>query len=257
VNNQQADAIKEKFRADFNEGMLFEAWHDIYDRTDYLSTWAYDRLQTVLKTIDNFHLAREGKSLDIGIGSGVMLEELAGRGTEVWGTDYSETIIQQAYEKYHRLDSDIAKRLVHADIEHLPFDDNAFNLVTCLGVLEYLFENKRALGELHRILSPGGYLVLSVASYHRFGTLLSLAVKKIQNMIKKNKPLNPGNSSLHNNIRLVKPLALRRDAVESGFQVTKFQCFGGKLFGRYHHIRFTIPGMLYVGDHCLLLLKKP
>ena len=257
MNNQPSDVIKDKFQTDFNEGLLFEKWHNIYDRTDYLSRWAYDRLRVVLTTLDDFHLGREGRALDIGIGSGVLLEELAGRGAQVWGADYSESIIRQSYEKYHCLKSDIAERLVHADIEYLPFDDGAFNLVTCLGVLEYLSENKKAFGELHRILSPGGYIVLSAASYHRVGALLGLVIQKIRNMIKNRKPLSSADSSLHNHIRLVKPLALRRDAVESGFEVKKFICFGGKLFGRYYPIRFSIPGMLYVGDHCLLLLKKP
>ena len=52
-----------------------------------------------------------------------------------------------------------------ADIRHLPFADAAFDLVICSEVLEHIADHRSALGELMRVLKPGGDLVVSVPRY--------------------------------------------------------------------------------------------
>jgi SAM-dependent methyltransferase len=49
-----------------------------------------------------------------------------------------------------------------ADVEFLPFHNQSFDHVTCLGVLEYLPDYRPALREISRLLRPGGLAVLSV-----------------------------------------------------------------------------------------------
>lgn len=43
----------------------------------------------------------------------------------------------------------------------LPFIDQAFDLVFCTEVMEHVAEPKRMLQEIHRVLKPGGYLILT------------------------------------------------------------------------------------------------
>jgi len=50
---------------------------------------------------------------------------------------------------------------VRADIESLPFAERSFDAVICFHVLEHV-NDRKAIGELHRILSPGGLAVLAV-----------------------------------------------------------------------------------------------
>jgi len=54
--------------------------------------------------------------------------------------------------------------LVHviARGEHLPLKENHFDLVLCTQVLEYVPELRQMLAEIHRVLKPGGRLLLSV-----------------------------------------------------------------------------------------------
>jgi len=215
-------------------------------------------MDVVLRSIDSYGLGRKGNALDIGIGSGALLKELSKRGCDVWGADFSMNIIRNTYKSLGSINAKIVNKFMVADIETLPIKSDSFDLVTCLGVLEYLPTDKNALGELYRIIRPRGYLVFAVASYHRFGSLLNLVKKKFL----KKKKVKPESSleafSLQDRgVRLVKPLALREETVEAGFKVKKFECFGGKLFGRYFPIRLYLPGLIYIGDHCLLVLEKP
>ncbi len=54
--------------------------------------------------------------------------------------------------------------LVHviASGEHLPLKENQFDVVVCTQVLEYVPELRQMMKEIHRVLKPGGTLLLSV-----------------------------------------------------------------------------------------------
>jgi SAM-dependent methyltransferase len=60
-----------------------------------------------------------------------------------------------------------ARRLVQADIAALPYASNSFDLVTSLDVLVHFQrgDEARALAEFHRVLAPGGRLLLRVAAF--------------------------------------------------------------------------------------------
>jgi SAM-dependent methyltransferase len=51
---------------------------------------------------------------------------------------------------------------VVADLHDLPLDDRVFDFVLCTEVLEHVADPVRVLGELHRVLRPGGGLLLTV-----------------------------------------------------------------------------------------------
>ena len=48
------------------------------------------------------------------------------------------------------------------DITDLKFEDNSFDTIICLHVLEHIPEDIRAMRELHRVLKPGGWAILQV-----------------------------------------------------------------------------------------------
>lgn len=63
---------------------------------------------------------------------------------------------------YLSIDLDPAAAMAAADLEHLPFADASFDRVLCVHVLEHVDDDAAALGELHRVLAPGGEAVVMV-----------------------------------------------------------------------------------------------
>ncbi len=51
------------------------------------------------------------------------------------------------------------------DVRRLPFGDGAFDVVICAEVLEHIRDYRVALGEIGRVLKPGGRLAVSVPRY--------------------------------------------------------------------------------------------
>lgn len=103
-------------------------------------------------------LPKGSKILDVGCGTGHLAAELARRGYDTWGTDLSAGMIDYARTNYNR------DRYQVGDIEEIPFPDNTFDGIVCLGVVEYLASDGAALKEMHRVLRPGGYAVITTPS---------------------------------------------------------------------------------------------
>jgi len=94
--------------------------------------------------------------LDAGCGDGRYLAALeAELPARVAGVDISERILETARARVPRAD------LRQANLESLPFDDGAFDLVLSSQVIEHVVDADAALRELARVLRPDGALVLS------------------------------------------------------------------------------------------------
>ena len=98
------------------------------------------------------------KVLDVGCGTGEMAARLAEGGYEAWGVDIAEPMIRYACHRHK------SGQFRVGDVERIPFDDNSFDAVVCLGVIEYLANDERALSEIRRVLKPGGSAVVSTPS---------------------------------------------------------------------------------------------
>src|SRR5258708_17955720 len=95
--------------------------------------------------------------LDAGCGSGTLAAALAGRGAAVTGIDLSTGLLEIAAR---RLGPAVVLR--RADLgEPLPLAGGSFELVVASLVLHYLEDWAPVLSEVHRVLVPGGRLVVS------------------------------------------------------------------------------------------------
>jgi SAM-dependent methyltransferase len=62
--------------------------------------------------------------------------------------------------RYLSVDLDSPLAMEHADLLQLPYADSRFDVVMCNHVLEHVSDDRRALGEIHRVLRPGGRAIL-------------------------------------------------------------------------------------------------
>jgi SAM-dependent methyltransferase len=58
-----------------------------------------------------------------------------------------------------------AHRVCEADAMDLPFEDDLFDVIVALDILEHLPDDCAAMREFHRVLRPGGYVVATVPAY--------------------------------------------------------------------------------------------
>lgn len=101
---------------------------------------------------------RGRRVLDAGAGSGAMLQDLLEAGAHAVGIDGSPEMLRLARERV----GDVAELIVADLAAPLPFDDGAFDDVVCSLALHNLRDWETPLAEFHRVLAPGGRLILSV-----------------------------------------------------------------------------------------------
>jgi SAM-dependent methyltransferase len=70
--------------------------------------------------------------------------------------------IDLSYASHYRTLDDPRQTIAAASLTAIPFASECFDFVLCSEVLEHIHEDERALDELIRVLTPSGYLLISV-----------------------------------------------------------------------------------------------
>lgn len=101
----------------------------------------YKQLLGIAKSLSPYSI------LDVGSGEGFTLAQLQGEkiGNKLEGLEYSEEAIKLGKQMFPELN------LRQGDIYHMPYADNAFDLIICSEVLEHLENPDQALQELIRV----------------------------------------------------------------------------------------------------------
>jgi SAM-dependent methyltransferase len=120
--------------------------------------------------------------LEVGCGDGTFTTELSKYSHDVNAIDISEGQITENALRF----PNITFRQ-HDVGETFPFEDGAFGVVWCSEVLEHLFDPAFAMREIHRILRPGGRLLVTVP-YHGYFKNVLIALFKFD---KHYAPSNP------------------------------------------------------------------
>lgn len=95
--------------------------------------------------------------LDVPSGGGVLLRHLPpGSGLRYTAADISPRMLQKTLEEAARHGFEVDTR--EADVTSLPFPDRSFDAVATFNGLHCVPEPRRALGEMVRVLRPGGRL---------------------------------------------------------------------------------------------------
>jgi ubiquinone/menaquinone biosynthesis C-methylase UbiE len=107
-----------------------------------------------------------GQVLEVAIGTGRNLPFYP-RGIQLTGIDFSPAMLEIA--RGRAADVGIGVTLIEVDAQHLPFADHRFDTVVCTLALSSIPDPAAAINEMHRVLRPGGQLLVvgHVASPHR------------------------------------------------------------------------------------------
>ena len=151
-------------------------WRDIYDdrRESTNKFQRYEmtgRRAAVLDLIAKYGGDRPLRILDAGSGPASVAEELFKRGYKVVCIDISHEMIREARQVSEKYAFD-GTNCFQADLEELIFRDGSFDAVICIGVLQYLRNDHRAVGEIGRVLQRGGLAIVSLPNLFRINTIL-------------------------------------------------------------------------------------
>ncbi|WP_158839393.1 class I SAM-dependent methyltransferase [Saccharothrix deserti] len=99
----------------------------------------------------------EGDVLEVAIGTGLNLPHYP-PGVRVTGLDFSPAMLDRARARAAELGLDVTLR--EGDAQALPFADASFDTVVCTLGLCGVPDDRAAIAEMHRVLRPGGKLLL-------------------------------------------------------------------------------------------------
>ena len=123
----------------------------------------YDLMNTVMtaglhhrwreRAVDLARVGPGSSALDVATGTGDLAIELASRGADVIGSDFSEDMLAKARLKAHL-------RWEQADAMNLPYEDNSFDAATVGFGARNFGDLDRGLREMVRVVRPGGRVVV-------------------------------------------------------------------------------------------------
>jgi 2-polyprenyl-3-methyl-5-hydroxy-6-metoxy-1,4-benzoquinol methylase len=105
---------------------------------------------------------RGARVLDAGCGRGELVVQAALRGAQAWGIDYAEAAVEIASDAIAHAGISTRAHVQRGDLMALEFADGSFDVAFMMDVVEHLYPDEltQALGELRRVLRPGGRLVV-------------------------------------------------------------------------------------------------
>lgn len=101
--------------------------------------------------------------LDIGCGNGYVLAQYARHGAEAHGIDLTDTALSLSRRRFQL--AGLVGDFQRTDGDTIPFPDASFDVVCSMGVLHHIEDPRPMLDEMHRVLRPGGEII--VMMYHR------------------------------------------------------------------------------------------
>lgn len=125
---------------------------------EYDTRWSFYIEATTSATIARLSLPLSGRVLDVGCGTGALLQELARKFPQVTlvGVDPVAEMLAVARGRVPP-----STELREGWAEELPFEDNDFDVVVSCNMFHYVRQPVSVLMEMSRVLRPGGELLIT------------------------------------------------------------------------------------------------
>jgi len=145
----------------FNKYEKFGAYHWIETKANLLNPQFNPLLSARYQKIANLIPENARTIIDVGCGDGylVYLAHAKSGTALLHGLEYDEIGLRYAKQKLG--EKKIAADLIQGDIFQMPYESNIFDVVLNADVIEHLDNPEDAVREMHRIMRPGGLLLLS------------------------------------------------------------------------------------------------
>lgn len=178
--------------------------------------------------------------LDLGCAGGFMAEALAKRGALVSGVDPAAKAIAaaQAHAAQSQLDIDYRVGVGEA----LPYEDDAFDVVVCVDVLEHVADLGEVLDETRRVLKPNGWFLFDTINRTWLARRVVVdAAERVLGLLPR---------GTHDPDLFIEPARLRGLLQDRGFDVSTFKGLGPVGVNRRFDFTFgvtPVTWILYLG----------
>ena len=135
-----------------------------------LDEYHFEKLHHLLRLVD-FEAWRDRDVLDVGCGGGVEVVRFARAGARVVGIDVS--MAAAGLTRQNVAQHGLRAAVSCADGERLPFADESFDYVYAHGVVQYAADDRAVIRECHRVLRPGGTVLVQVYNRRSWLQVLS------------------------------------------------------------------------------------
>lgn len=153
-----------------------EYWDSLYDDSNQKQNFTRFELkrrkEIVFDFISKLDNNKDITALDLGCGAGQYLLGLLDLGIKSYGADISKDMLMISREKLLKANLN-NHNLICADCYSVPLPSNKFDVIICIGVLEYLNKEENALSEMKRMLKPGGRLIVTLPNFYKLRNLIN------------------------------------------------------------------------------------
>jgi ubiquinone/menaquinone biosynthesis C-methylase UbiE len=153
------DSLQQEVNEYFESSSAY--WQNLYSEKELLPRIYQDRHNTTLAWIRRLGLRKEARILEVGCGAGLMSIALARDGYTVDAMDSTSAMLGTTWQNARIQSVENRIRLHHGDLHDLPFEAHTFDLVIAIGVIPWLHSERVAFEEMQRVLTPGGYLLIT------------------------------------------------------------------------------------------------
>jgi 2-polyprenyl-6-hydroxyphenyl methylase/3-demethylubiquinone-9 3-methyltransferase len=163
-----------------------------------------------LRYIDLAAGLSQARALDVGCGGGILAEAMARGGARVLGIDLSKAVLDVA--ELHALEGNVAVEYRAIAAEQLALEQpGAFDLVTCMEMLEHVPDPKASIAALAALVKPGGNVVVSTLNRKAMAFAVAIVgAEYIARMLPR---------GTHEYLKFIRPSELARWGREAGLEL--------------------------------------
>lgn len=165
---------------------LAEQWSNNYT----ISPLFKERLQHISNLTSQFPL-KDKRVLDLGCGTGIVSLWFVEKDAIVNGIDIAPNMVNSARQLLSHFPD--RAQFDTGDATELHFENEYFDLISCISVIEWIENDKQALKELARVLRQSGMLIISFPNKQSLFRMLEYAFYKIKKALQiLGLPFKPG-----------------------------------------------------------------